>query len=65
MWVRWTPTLAEERERFALRHTCEDCAHFHAEHDRCAHGWPTEPHRRAFYEHDPPALIMCKEFELA
>jgi len=64
MWVRWTPTLAEQRERFALRHTCEDCAYFHKQSGRCANGWPTTPHRRAYHENDPPGLITCKEFEL-
>jgi hypothetical protein len=65
MWVRWTPTLAEERERFVLRHTCEDCAFFDPRLEVCRNGWPAGPHRRAFYENDPPGLILCKEFEPA
>jgi len=65
MWIPWTPTVAEERERYDLRHTCEECAHFDAQSERCRSGWPTEPYRRAFYENNPPGLVMCKEFELA
>jgi hypothetical protein len=57
--------VAEEVERFSLRHTCEECAHFDAATDRCRSGWPTEPYRRARYERDPEDLVLCKEFELA
>ena len=65
MRVDWTPTVAEEVERFSLRHTCEDCAHFDLQREICRSGWPTEPYRRARYRQGPPDLVMCKEFELA
>lgn len=52
-------------QRFALRFCCEDCAHFHEHTDRCAHGWPTDDHRRQRHDRqDCCELIFCKEFEL-
>ena len=66
MRTAWNLTLGQERERFALRHTCEDCGHFDPAAQRCRHEWPTAGHRRADYE-DPsrlPTVNFCKEFEL-
>jgi hypothetical protein len=54
--------LREEAERFAFRFGCEDCAHFGAERGTCAHGYPTEAHRRTRL--GGPFLVFCKEFEL-
>ncbi|HEY3358773.1 MAG TPA: hypothetical protein VGQ83_36330 [Polyangia bacterium] len=56
----------EERERYALRHCCEDCGFFEPATGGCRHFWPNREHRRAFYA-GPPAgeLVFCKEFELA
>ncbi len=59
-----SPSFLIERERFALRHCCEECALFDEQTDDCAHGWPTEGHRRTYYQSNPPAIIFCKEFEL-
>ena len=53
-----------ERERFALRFTCEHCALFDPEHERCAHGFPTDEHRLAYYERSDAELVFCKDFEL-
>ena len=55
----------DELRRFNLQFCCEECVHFDRWRQRCAHGWPTEEHRRARYD-DPgwPALVFCKEFEL-
>ena len=50
MRTAWNLTLGQERERFALRHTCEDCGHFDPAIERCRHEWPTAGHRRADYE---------------
>ena len=50
MRTAWNPTLEQERTRFALRHTCEDCGHFDPAAQRCRHEWPTAGHRRADYE---------------
>jgi hypothetical protein len=59
------PRTAEfdvERDQFALRFACEDCAHFEASTERCRHEWPNESHRREPVE--PGLLDFCKEFEL-
>jgi hypothetical protein len=57
-------TFLEQRERFRLRFTCERCALFDEATQRCAHGFPTEPHRDARYEDDRAPLVFCKHFEL-
>jgi hypothetical protein len=55
-----------ERERFALRFTCEHCSHFQAEHERCTHGYPNDVHRAARYDEagEETELIFCKDFDL-
>jgi len=53
-----------QRERFALRFTCESCALFDAERVSCAHGFPTDEHRAAFYEDEAAPIVFCKDFEL-
>lgn len=55
--------LRSEAERFKLRFTCEDCAHFSPEARACAHGYPTEAHQGIRLE-TAAALEFCKEFEL-
>jgi hypothetical protein len=59
MRTRVTLQLLEEIERFGLRYTCDDCAHFHEE--RCAHGYPEGERRRTLTvdEH----IEFCKEFD--
>lgn len=68
MRTAWNLTLGQERERFALRHTCEYCGHFDPAAQRCRHEWPTAGHRRADYEAVAAAgggeVTFCKEFEL-
>ncbi len=54
----------EERQRFALRHCCEDCGLFNVARSACAHEWPTQEHRRSDYEQPTPDILFCKEFEL-
>lgn len=54
-----------ERERFALRFTCEDCALWDPATDRCAHGFPTHEHRATRYDDPHASVVFCKEFELA
>jgi hypothetical protein len=58
------PEFHGQRERFALRFTCEHCALFDPEHERCAHGFPTDEHRLAYYEQPGAQLVFCKDFEL-
>ena len=53
--------LVDECARFALRHRCEDCAHFDGE--RCGDAWPTEPHRLPIVR--DAIVVFCKEFEAA
>lgn len=75
MRVPRDPSFDLQRERFALRHCCEDCGFFRPAdagqgelRSGCAHEWPQAGHRRADY--DTPAaethdqVIFCKEFEL-
>jgi hypothetical protein len=62
MRVDRTPLFDRERERFALKCACEDCAHFDRASDSCAHEWPTERHRQAAFSDGE--LVFCKEFEL-
>ncbi|MFK8002935.1 MAG: hypothetical protein AB8H86_25425 [Polyangiales bacterium] len=52
-----------EAAKFGLRWNCEDCSRFNNE-ARCAHGFPTEKHRRARYEDPDASLYFCKEFDL-
>jgi hypothetical protein len=60
----WTTEFDVERERFALRFSCEDCGHFDARTGGCRHDWPNESHRRHPPPSDPRELDFCKEFEL-
>jgi hypothetical protein len=50
----------EEEARFSLRMHCEDCVLYDEPRNRCAHGYPTEQHRR-----DPARalIVFCKDFE--
>ncbi len=66
MYVRLPrdPRFDEERERYALRHCCEDCAWFEPPTQSCRHFWPNAEHRRAFYAAPGTELVFCKEFEL-
>lgn len=54
----------QQRERYALRFTCEHCALFDPEREACAHGFPTEEHRLAYYARADAPLVFCKDFEL-
>jgi hypothetical protein len=54
-----------EREQYALRFNCEDCAMFEPANGSCAHGYPTERHRKARYEDPDANVLFCKEFDLA
>ena len=63
MQTRVDALLRSEAERYKLRFTCEDCAHFAPEALACAHGYPTEAHQGIRLE-AAVALEFCKEFEL-
>ncbi len=68
MYIPADPAFQVERERYALRHTCEECTFFRTPPDgsepACAHGWPNAEHRRAHYDTAPTLLVFCKEFEI-
>ena len=64
MKIAQDQTFRDERERFALRFTCEDCALWDPANDRCAHGFPTREHRRTRYDDAHADVVFCKEFEL-
>jgi hypothetical protein len=55
--------LREEAERFALRFSCEDCAH-QERNGECSLGFPPEP-RTSEALRRQPSLRFCKTFELA
>jgi hypothetical protein len=54
--------LDEEAARFGLVRHCEDCALYDGAEDRCAHGYPTAPHRKGA---DARIVMFCKDFEVA
>jgi hypothetical protein len=59
------PRFDAERERYALRHCCEDCGYFEPTTGGCRHFWPNREHRRDFYAGPPQGeVVFCKEFEL-
>jgi hypothetical protein len=55
--------LRSQAERFELRFTCEDCAHYAPDRRACSHGYPVEPHQGVVLER-VVELEFCKEFEL-
>jgi hypothetical protein len=57
-------TLRQEARRLRLCWSCDVCAHFDPERERCVHGYPTEPHRAAALEAQDE-MAFCKEFELS
>ena len=60
MKIRADARLAEEAERFAFRHTCDDCSHFDGA--RCGDDWPTAEHRLPIAV--AREVVFCKEFEM-
>jgi hypothetical protein len=56
--------FCREREHYALRFTCEDCALFDDARGTCAHGFPTDEHRARRYADAAMPLVFCKDFEL-
>ncbi|MGD8860736.1 MAG: hypothetical protein PVI30_12060 [Myxococcales bacterium] len=53
-----------QRARYHLRFTCEHCALFERAAGTCAHGFPTDEHRDAYYESPEAPIVFCKDFEL-
>lgn len=57
-------TFRTQRDRHALRFTCEHCALFDDVRERCAHGFPTDEHRALRYADPEAHVVFCKDFEL-
>ena len=55
-----------EVSRYKFHFLCEQCAYFDSVFETCVHGYPTEPHRSAYFAGCTAnkALIFCREFEL-
>jgi hypothetical protein len=64
MMTRVDPRFRREVARFELRCTCDACGAFDAREERCAYGYPVEPHRRLPLV-DGAEFAFCKAFELA
>lgn len=64
MRFRLSPAFLEERLRYALRHTCEDCVHYDPCSAECVHGYPNAEHREKSLDDEGAELVFCKEFEL-
>ncbi len=64
MRLPFSPQFLVERQKYNLRHCCEDCCLFEAKSADCAHGWPNDAHRSAYYESQQGEIVFCKEFEL-
>ena len=54
--------LRDEARRFRLVFACPDCIEFDPDGDRCALGYPTEPHRSPSLD-DRSEVVFCKAFE--
>ncbi len=52
-----------ERAQHGLRMHCEDCVLFDDERVQCAHGYPTEAHRRPRDDQAETTITFCKDFE--
>ena len=63
MKQRELPRFREERARYGLRYTCDQCTYFDPDTGRCLHGYPNQQHLSE--SSGPPGeLVFCKEFEL-
>lgn len=60
--MRDAERLEHQAGDFALRATCETCAHFVVERGACAHEYPNHEHRDA--ARATRTFVFCKEFEL-
>jgi hypothetical protein len=63
MKTRVDARFREEAHAFELRYTCESCAHYDPDRQRCGNGYPTEPHRQRDLKAERE-LLFCKQFEL-
>lgn len=56
----------QERERFRLVSSCEQCEHFVDDTEACDLIYPTPPHRQAVFDgaKDGEPVSFCKMFEV-
>ncbi len=52
-----------QRDLHALRMFCEDCALFEDRDGSCAHGYPSEAHRRPASPELEETVTFCKDFD--
>lgn len=64
MKVPQDAVFRDQRKRYLLRHTCEHCVLFDPATEKCAHGFPLDEHRDAYYRDPEAPVVFCKEFEL-
>ena len=63
MITRVDSQLREDIESYALKYSCEDCAHFESASRSCSLGFVPTPHlARAIEPGD--TIVFCKTFEL-
>ncbi len=55
--------MLDEAAKARFRFACDHCAHFQERAARCAHGYPTAPHRPGPLTAGA-VIVFCKEFEL-
>ena len=67
MHIRMSETFREERERYRLEFTCEECANWHAEREACSILYPADPHREHTVAATPDGerVYFCKMWEAA
>ncbi len=63
-----TSDFLSEIQHYQLQFLCEQCVFFNTETEECAHGFPNEAHREAYFapENQPEGkvLIFCREFDM-
>jgi len=55
--------LRQEARRYRLVFSCDECAQYDPEGDRCSLGYPHADHKSADLDHRED-VIFCKAFEL-
>ena len=62
-----TESFLKEVEEYRFHFCCEECTNFDDKTELCAHGYPNEQHRTAYYRDSAAegrTLVFCREFEL-
>ena len=66
MWVVMNEGYRQEKQRYILKESCEDCRHFFPESEQCAMLYPVKPHRRKTFAEaqNGERIYFCKMFEV-